>query len=71
MQAVITTRENTMWQKMNAYERCIYEAHMLAFFVVYKGDSRHLLEKRKKEENLKLETKKRRVNQGKNDNEKT
>ena len=71
MQAVITTRENTMWQKMNAYERCIYEAHMLAFFVVYKGDSRHLLAKNNKEENFRTETRKRKINQRKTDNENT
>ena len=70
MQALITTWQNTIWQKMNAYERCIYEAHMLAFFVVYKGDSRHLLAKNNKEENFRMETKKRKINQGKNDNEK-
>ena len=71
MQAIITTRENTMWQKMNAYERCIYEAHMLAFFVVYKGDSRHLLAKYNKEENFTTETRKRQINQRKTDNENT
>ena len=63
MQALITTWQNTIWQKMNAYERCIYEAHMLAFFVVYKGDSRHLLAKNKKEENFRTETRNRQINQ--------
>ena len=43
---------------------------MFAFFEVYKGDSLHLLAKYNKEENFRMETKKRKINQGKNDNEK-
>ena len=45
--------------------------HMLAIFFVYKGDSHQFLQKHNKEENLSTETEKRKINQGKNDNEKT
>ena len=45
--------------------------HMLVIFIVYKGDSLHLLEKNNKEENFKTETKKREINHGKSNNEKT
>ena len=44
---------------------------MLAIFLLYKGDSHSLLEKHNKEEDLRKETKKRQINQGKHDNEKT
>ena len=47
----------------------ICATHMLAIFVVYKADSHDLLEKNNKEERTK--TKKRQINQGKNNNEKT
>ena len=47
----------------------ICATHMLAILVVYKEDSHNLLEKNNKEERTK--TKKRQINQGKNDNEKT
>ena len=48
----------------------ICETHVLAIFLPHKGDSHHLLEKHNKEEDLRKETKKRQINQGKNDNEK-
>ena len=56
---------------MNVMKDGICVTHMLAIFLLYKGDSHHLLEKHNKEENLRMETKKRQINQGKNDNEKT
>ena len=47
----------------------ICATNMLAIFLLYKGDSHHLLEKHNKEEDLRKETKRRQINQGKNNNE--
>ena len=49
----------------------IFTTHILAIFLVYKGDCHHLLDKHNEEENSRTETKKRQINQCKNDNEKT
>ena len=59
-----------MWQKMNVMKDGMCVTHMLAIFLLYKGDSHHLLEKHNKEEDLRKETNKRQINQGKYDNEK-
>ena len=49
----------------------ICATHMLAIFLLYKGYSHRLLEKHNKEENLRTETKKSKIIQGKNNNENT
>ena len=49
----------------------ILTTHMLAIFLVYKGDCHHLLDKYSKEENSRMETEKRQINQWKKDNKKT
>ena len=65
MQAVITTWENIMCQKIYAYERWYMCNTYVSNFHSLQGGSHRLLEKHNKEENLRTETKKSKIIQGK------